>query len=56
VLAVVRRVLVRENLRLVDALQEAGVRATSIQTGVFEAEIVDLRHIIETRVGQGAPK
>jgi acetylglutamate kinase len=41
VLAVVRRVLVRENLRLVDALQEAGVRATSIQTGVFEAEIVD---------------
>lgn len=41
VLAVVRRVLVRENLRLVDALQEAGVRATSIQTGVFEAEFVD---------------
>jgi acetylglutamate kinase len=41
VLAVVRRVLVRENLRLVDALQEAGVRATSIQTGVFEAELVD---------------
>jgi acetylglutamate kinase len=41
VLSVVRRVLVRENLRLVDALQEAGVRATSIQTGVFEAEIVD---------------
>lgn len=41
VLAVVRRVLVRENLRLVDALQEAGVRATSIQTGVFEAELMD---------------
>jgi len=41
VLAVVRRVLVRENLRLVDALQEAGVRATSIQTGVFEAELID---------------
>ena len=41
VLSVVRRVLVRENLRLVDALQEAGVRATSIQTGVFEAELVD---------------
>ena len=41
VLAVVRRVLVRENLRLVDALQEAGVRATSIQTGVFETELVD---------------
>ena len=41
VLSVVRRVLVRENLRLVDALQEAGVRATSIQTGVFEAELLD---------------
>lgn len=45
VLAVVRRVLVRENLRLVDALQEAGVRATSIQTGVFEAELVDRQRL-----------
>ena len=41
VLAVVRRVLIRENLRLVDALQEAGVRATSIQMGVFEARVLD---------------
>lgn len=41
VLAVVRRVLIRENLRLVDALQEAGVRATSIQMGVFEASVLD---------------
>lgn len=41
VLSVVRRVLIRENLRLVDALQEAGVRATSIQTGVFEASYLD---------------
>ena len=41
VLAVVRRVLLRENLRLVDALQEAGVRATSIQTGVFQTRFLD---------------
>ncbi len=40
-LAVVRRVAQRENLRLVEALQEAGVRATSIQSGVFESELVD---------------
>jgi acetylglutamate kinase len=40
-LAVVRRVLQRVNLRLVEALQASGVRATSIQTGVFEAEYQD---------------
>jgi len=40
-LAVVRRVSQRENLRLVEALQAEGVRATSIHTGVFEAEYVD---------------
>lgn len=40
-LAVVRRVMQRENLRLVEALQEVGVRATSIQTGVFESEVLD---------------
>jgi acetylglutamate kinase len=40
-LAVVRRVTQRENLRLVEALQEVGVRATSIQSGVFESELVD---------------
>lgn len=40
-LAVVRRVMQRENLRLVEALQEVGVRATSIQTGVFESEPLD---------------
>jgi acetylglutamate synthase len=37
-LAVVRRVSRLENLRLVEALQAAGVRATSIPTGVFEAD------------------
>ncbi|MFT3806412.1 acetylglutamate kinase [Arenimonas sp.] len=40
-LAVVRRVLQRENLRLVEALQAQGVRATSITSGVFESEALD---------------
>ncbi|PKM02409.1 MAG: acetylglutamate kinase, partial [Gammaproteobacteria bacterium HGW-Gammaproteobacteria-5] len=42
-LAVVRRVLQRENLRLVEALQAAGVRATSLQTGVFECVFLGRR-------------
>ncbi len=42
-LAIVRRVAQQENLRLVDSLQAAGVRATSIQTGVFTAEFVNRR-------------
>jgi len=37
-LAVVRRVFQAENLRLVEALQAEGVRATSILSGAFEAE------------------
>ena len=41
VLAVVRRVLRQENLKLVEALQAEGVRATSIQSGVFEAAYLD---------------
>jgi acetylglutamate kinase len=41
VLAVVRRVLRHENLRLVEALQAEGVRATSIQSGVFESAFLD---------------
>ncbi|MBS0194715.1 MAG: acetylglutamate kinase [Proteobacteria bacterium] len=40
-LAVVRRVFAQENLRLVEALQAAGVRATSIQSGVFESDYLD---------------
>ncbi len=40
-LSVVRRVSMRENLKLVEALQSTGVRATSIHAGVFEAEFVD---------------
>jgi bifunctional N-acetylglutamate synthase/kinase len=38
VLAVVRQVMRQENLKLVEALQAQGVRATSIQSGVFEAD------------------
>ena len=41
VLAIVRQVMREENLRLVEALQSQGVRATSIQSGVFEAELLD---------------
>jgi acetylglutamate kinase len=41
VLSVVRRVMRRENLRLVEALQADGVRATSIQSGVFECALLD---------------
>lgn len=41
VLAVVRRVMRKENLRLVEALQAEGVRATSIQAGVFETGYLD---------------
>jgi len=41
VLAVVRQVMRQENLKLVEALQAQGVRASSIQSGVFEAEVLD---------------
>ncbi len=41
VLAVVRQVMRDENLRLVEALQAQDVRATSIQSGVFEATLLD---------------
>jgi acetylglutamate kinase len=40
-LSVVRRVSQQENLRLVEALQAQGVRATSVTSGVFEAELLD---------------
>ncbi len=42
VLAVVRRVMREQNLLLVEALQAEGVRATSIQSGVFECELPDV--------------
>jgi acetylglutamate kinase len=42
-LAVVRRVSQQENLRLVEALQVQGIRATSITAGVFESELLNKR-------------
>ena len=42
-LAIVRRALQRENLRLVEALQAEGVRATSFHTGVFECTLLGRR-------------
>lgn len=41
VLAIVRRVFLQQNLALVEALQQADARATSIVSGVFEAEYID---------------
>lgn len=41
VLTIVRRVFLEQNLSLVQALQKAGARATSIVSGVFEAELLD---------------
>lgn len=40
-LAIVRRVLHSQNLRLVEALQQGDARATSIVSGVFEADFLD---------------
>lgn len=51
-LRVVRRVIQLENLRLVEALQAAGVRATSIHTGVFEADYLDRDAGLRGRVAQ----
>ena len=42
-LAVVRRVFANENLKLVEALQRFGARASSILGGVFEADYLDRR-------------
>src|ERR1700744_728992 len=39
VLEIARRVTLRENLRLVEALEELGTRARPVTSGVFEAEI-----------------
>ncbi len=41
VLAIVRKVFLQQNLALVEALQQSGARATSIVSGVFEAECLD---------------
>jgi acetylglutamate kinase len=41
VLEIARRVILRENLRLVEALEEMGTRARPVTSGVFEAELID---------------
>ena len=45
VLKVVRRVLQTQNLRLVEALQAADTRATSIVSGVFESVLMDAERL-----------
>jgi acetylglutamate kinase len=40
-LAIVRRVFLAQNLKLVEALQQADARATSIVSGVFESDFLD---------------
>jgi len=40
-LAIVRRVFQSQNLNLVEALQEIDARATSVLSGVFEAQFID---------------
>lgn len=40
-LAIVRRVMQSENLRLVESLQSIDARATSVTGGVFEADFID---------------
>ncbi len=40
-LAIVRRVFQTQNLALVEALQQVDARATSVLSGVFEAEFID---------------
>jgi acetylglutamate kinase len=41
VLEIARRVTLRENLRLVEALEDLGTRARPVTGGVFEAELAD---------------
>jgi bifunctional N-acetylglutamate synthase/kinase len=45
VLEIARRVSLRENLRLVEALEELGTRARPVTAGVFEAELIDLERL-----------
>src|ERR1700679_4234217 len=42
VLEIARKVALRENLRLVEALEDLGTRARPVTSGVFEAELVDV--------------
>ncbi len=52
-LAVVRKVLIQENLKILEALHSQGVRATGITSGVFESEYLDPErygHVGQVRV------
>jgi acetylglutamate synthase len=53
-LGIVRRVLQTQNLKLVEALQEGGTRATSITAGVFESDYVDRTALGSGRQGETA--
>ncbi len=67
VMSVARPLMYKENLRLVEALEERGVRARSIQHGVFQCRILDQEklglvgeieqvdlHAVESAVRSGA--
>jgi acetylglutamate kinase len=45
VLDIARRVSMRENLRLVEALEDLGTRARPVTAGVFEAELIDTERL-----------
>jgi acetylglutamate kinase len=45
VLEIARRVSLRENLRLVEALEDLGTRARPVTAGVFEAELIDVERL-----------
>jgi acetylglutamate kinase len=45
VLEVARKVMLRENLRLVEALEQMGTRARPVSASVFEAELIDPREL-----------
>jgi acetylglutamate kinase len=45
VMSVARPLMYKENLRLVEALEERGVRARSVQHGVFQCRVLDQEHL-----------
>lgn len=45
VLEIARKVYLRENLRLVEALEELGTRARPVTAGVLQASLVDVDHL-----------
>lgn len=44
-LEIARKVYLKENLRLVEALEELGTRARPVTAGVLQARLVDLEHL-----------